>query len=340
MDSDELAEIDRRLWEPPPAVVDDLAALSGDLLLLGAGGKLGLSLGRMARGALDAAGSSRRVVAVSRFSEPGRRDELAACGVETVVADVADPAALAALPEAENVIYLVGRKFGTRGDEPTTWATNTYLPARVAERFGGARFVAFSTGNVYPLTPVGSGGADEHTPPGPVGEYAQSCLGRERLLEHLSTGRGTRVGILRLNYAIDLRYGVLHDVARTVLAGEPVDVTTGSVNVIWQGDVNAVTLRSLRHAASPADVLNVTGPETVSVRWLARECGRRLGREPVIVGEEAPTALLSNASRCAARFGYPRVSLAEMLDWTCRWILAGGPSHGKPTRFEQRAGAF
>lgn len=338
--TDELAGIDRRLWEPPREVVDDLAALPGDLLLLGAGGKLGLTLARMARAALDAAGSPRRVLAVSRFSEAGRRDEFATAGVDTVVADVADPAALAGLPDAANVVYLVGRKFGTHGDEWTTWATNTYLPARVAERFAGARLVAFSTGNVYPLTPVGSGGADEQTPPAPVGEYAQSCLGRERLLQHLSITHGTPVALLRLNYAIDLRYGVLHDVARAVLAGEPVDVTMGSVNVVWQGDVNAITLRSLRHAASPPDVLNVTGPETVSVRWLAHECGRRLGCDPVITGVEAPTALLSNAARCAARFGYPRVSLAEMLDWTCRWVAAGGASHGKPTHFEQRAGAF
>jgi nucleoside-diphosphate-sugar epimerase len=336
----ELAGIDRRLWEPPREVVDELAGLDGDVLLLGAGGKLGLSLARMARAALDASGSTRRVIAVSRFTEPGRRDELAAAGVETLAADAADPAALSALPDAENVIYLVGRKFGTHGDEPTTWATNTYLPARVAERYAGARLVAFSTGNVYPLTPVGSGGADEDTPPGPVGEYAQSCLGRERLLEHFSIVNGTPVAILRLNYAIDLRYGVLHDVARAVLAGEPVDVTTGCVNVIWQGDVNAITLRSLRHAASPPDVLNLTGPETVSVRWLAHQCGRRLDREPVITGHEAPTALLSNSARCMRRFGYPEVTLAEMIDWTCRWVAAGAPSHGKPTRFEQRAGAF
>lgn len=336
----DLARIDRRLWEPPPEVVEDLAALPGDLLLLGAGGKLGLTLARMARTALDAVGSSRRVIAVSRFSEHGRRAEFGAAGVETLAADVTDPAALAALPDAANVVYLVGRKFGTHGDEWTTWAINTYLPARVAERFAGARLVAFSTGNVYPLTAVGSGGADEHTPPAPVGEYAQSCLGRERLLQHLSIAHATPVAILRLNYAIDLRYGVLHDVARAVLAGDPVDVTMGSVNVIWQGDVNAITLRSLHHAESPPDVLNVTGPETVSVRWLAHECGRRLGRDPVIVGEEAPTALLNNASRSMARFGYPRVSLSEMLDWTCRWVAAGGPSHGKPTRFEQRAGAF
>lgn len=339
--SGELAEIDRRLWEPTDAVVDDLAEVPGDLVLLGAGGKLGLSLARMARAASErSGGSARRVIAVSRFSEPRRRTEMAAAGVETLVADLSDPGALAGLPDAPNVVHLVGRKFGTHDDPWTTWAINTYLAARVAERFAGSRIVAFSTGNVYPLTPVGAGGADEHTPAEPVGEYAQSCLGRERLLQHRALVDGTPTAILRLNYAIDTRYGVLHDVARAVWAGEPVDVTMGAVNVVWQGDVNAVTLRSLRHTAVPADILNVTGPETVSVRWLARECGRRLGREPVITGAEASTALLNNAARCMQRFGYPAVSLAQMLDWTCRWVVAGGPSHGKPTRFEQRAGSF
>ena len=333
----ELAEADRRLWDPPAAVRDELAELPGDLLLLGAGGKLGLSLARMARLALPA---DRRVIAVSRFSSPAQRDALLKAGVEVHPADLADPAALAEVPDAPNVIYLVGRKFGTHGDPWTTWAVNTYLPARVAERFAGARIVAFSTGNVYPLTPVNSGGADELTPADPVGEYAQSCLGRERLLQYASITSATPMSILRLNYAIDLRYGVLHDIASAVFVGEPVDVTMGCVNVLWQGDVNAITLRSLRHCASPPDVLNVTGPETVSVRWLAAECARRLSREAVVSGTEAPTALLSNAARCMARFGYPSVSLAEMLDWTCRWVAAGGPSHGKPTHFEQRAGAF
>jgi nucleoside-diphosphate-sugar epimerase len=339
----ELTDIERHLWQPSDHVVSDLAGLSGDLLLLGAGGKLGLSLGRMARLAYDRGpdrGREPRVIAVSRFSEPGRREEFVDAGIEALPADLSDPAELAGLPDVENVIYLVGRKFGTHADPWVTWAVNTELAARVAERFAGARMVAFSTGNVYPLTPVGSGGADEHTPPDPVGEYAQSCLGRERLLQHASITAGTPMSILRLNYAIDLRYGVLHDVASTVWAGEPVDVTMGSVNVLWQGDVNAITLRSLRHCASPPDVLNVTGPETVSVRWLATECARRLGREAVITGEEAPTALLSNSARCMARFGYPSVPLSEMLDWTCRWVASGGPSHGKPTGFQQRTGSF
>ncbi|MBO0849420.1 MAG: NAD(P)-dependent oxidoreductase [Pseudonocardia sp.] len=338
-----MTDIERHLWQPCDHVVADLAGLTGDLLLLGAGGKLGLSLARMARLAFDRGpdrGREPRVIAVSRFSEPGRREEFVDAGIEAQPADLSDPAALAALPDAENVIYLVGRKFGTHADPWATWAVNTGLAARVAERFARSRIVAFSTGNVYPLAPVGSGGADEHTPPEPIGEYAQSCLGRERLLQHASISAGTPMSILRLNYAIDLRYGVLHDVATAVWAGEPVDVTMGSVNVLWQGDVNAIALRSLRHCASPPDVLNVTGPETVSVRWLATECARRLGREAVITGQEAPTALLSNSARCMARFGYPSVPLSEMLDWTCRWVAAGGPSHGKPTQFQQRQGSF
>ncbi|WP_245607169.1 NAD-dependent epimerase/dehydratase family protein [Pseudonocardia spinosispora] len=350
--ADELATLDRGLWWPSDAVVADLAAVTGDVLLLGAGGKLGLSLATMARLALDRAERAeradgidravarRRVVAVSRFADPGATEPFHDAGVETIAADLSDPGALRGLPDAENVIYLVGRKFGTHGDPWATWAVNTYLAAQVAQRFVGSRIVAFSTGNVYPLTPVGSGGADENTAPSPVGEYAQSCLGRERLLQHVSISTGTPMSILRLNYAIDLRYGVLHDIARAVWASEPVDVTMGSVNVLWQGDVNAMTLRSLRHCTSPPDVLNLTGPETVSVRWLATEFAARLGREPIIAGQEASTALLSNASRAMARFGYPTVSVREMIEKTCRWIEAGGPSHGKPTKFEQRGGVF
>lgn len=336
-----LDDLARHVWEPDPDLPADLADVAGDLLLLGAGGKLGLDLARMARAAFDAAGQpDRRVVAVSRFSDPDRRAQLTEAGVETIPADVSERPALAALPDVALVIHLVGRKFGTHGDPRSTWATNTLVAAQVAERFAASRLVAFSTGNIYPLTGIGSGGADEQTPPQPVGEYAQSCLGRERLLEHFSVLHGTPMAILRLNYAIDLRYGVLHDIATAVHSGAPVDVTMGAVNVIWQGDVNAITLRSLRHTSTPPDVLNVTGPETASVRWLAHECGRRLGRPPVIVGEEAPTALLSNAARCAGRFGYPRITLERMLDWTCAWVEAGGTSHHKPTGFGQRSGAF
>lgn len=334
-----LAELEARLHTPDDAVVADLDAIPGDLMLLGAGGKLGSSLARMARTAADR-GRDRRVIAVSRFSDSWRADELRSARVEVISSDLSRPTDLAALPDVDNIIYLVGRKFGTQGDPWLTWAVNTYLPALVAERFAASRIVAFSTGNVYPMTAPASGGPDENTPPDPTGEYAQSCLGRERLLQHMSIEHDTPMSILRLNYAIDLRYGVLHDIAHTVWSGEPVDVTMGAVNVLWQGDVNSVTLRSLGHCASPPDILNVTGPETAAVRWLAHECGSRLGREVVITGTEAPNALLSNAARCCARFGYPSVPLSRMLDWTCEWVSSGGPSHGKPTKFGQRAGSF
>jgi hypothetical protein len=335
----ELTRIDRRLWEPPEAVVGDLAELDGDLVILGAGGKLGLSLARMA---VEAArrGRARRVVAVSRFADPEQVAAFESAGVEVHRAELLDEDDLGRLPDAPNVVYLVGRKFGTSGGAWLTWALNAYLPGRVATRYRGSRIVALSTGNVYPLTRVATGGADESHPTGPVGEYAQSCLGRERVFEHFSRRDGTPMALLRLNYAIDLRYGIIHDVAVKVRDGEPVDLEMGCANVIWQGDANSVALRSLRHCTSPPTVLNLTGPETVSIRWLATELGARLGVEPVLVGSEADTALLSNAAACTARFGYPSVPLRTMLDWTAEWLLAGGPSLGKPTGFQQRAGSF
>lgn len=335
----ELARIDRRLWEPPEEVVGDLAELDGDLVILGAGGKLGFSLARMA---VEAArrGRARRVLAVSRFADPAQVAAFESAGVEVHRAELLDEDDLRRLPDARNVVHLVGRKFGTSGEASLTWALNAYLPGRVATRYRGSRIVTLSTGNVYPLTRVASGGPDESTPTGPVGEYAQSCLGRERVFEHFSRRDGTPMALLRLNYAIDLRYGILHDIAVQVRDGEPVDLEMGCANVIWQGDANAVVLRSLGLCTSPPAVLNLTGPETVSIRWLAVELGARLGVEPVLVGEEAETALLSNAAACAARFGYPSVPLHTMLDWTAEWLLAGGPSLGKPTGFQQRAGGF
>jgi nucleoside-diphosphate-sugar epimerase len=335
----ELQAIDRRLWDPTPEVVRDLTELPGDLILLGAGGKMGLSLARMAQQASEQ-GRPRRVMAVSRFSDPTVAKAYEDAGVEVISADLMDESQLRALPEADNVVYLVGRKFGTEDLQSLTWAVNAYLPGRVAARYPDSRIVALSSGNVYPLTPVARGGPDERHPTGPVGEYAQSCLGRERIFEHFSRENGTPMALMRLNYAIDMRYGVLHDVAVKVRAGEPIDAATGAANVIWQGDANAVILRALTTCASPPTLWNLTGPETVSIRWLADEFGRRLGVEPNIVGEEAPTALLSNAAACAAHFGYPKVSLGEMIDWTVRWLTQDGPTIDKPTQFEQRTGQF
>ncbi|MEU6798083.1 NAD-dependent epimerase/dehydratase family protein [Nonomuraea wenchangensis] len=331
------AELEERLARPSAGLVEDLSGLDGDIMILGAGGKLGPSLVRLA---LNATRGDRRVIAVSRFSEPGLAQTLAADGATVVAADVADEAALRDLPDAANVVFLVGAKFGTQGREHATWFTNTYLPGRVADRFRDSRIAALSTGNVYPLVPVTSGGSTEDSPVGPVGDYAMSCLGRERVLTHFSETHGTPLALIRLNYAVELRYGVLVDLAQKVLAGEPIDLATGQVNVVWQGYANEVTLRSLALAAAPPYVLNVTGPELISVRQAALALGGLLGKEPAFTGEEAPTALLSNAGRCHRLFGYPELTPAELIEHTARWVAEGGPLLGKPTKFERRDGRF
>ncbi|MEV6029846.1 NAD-dependent epimerase/dehydratase family protein [Nonomuraea sp. NPDC052116] len=331
------AELEERLARPGAGLVDDLSGLDGDILILGAGGKLGPSLVRLA---LNATNGDRRIIAVSRFSEPGLAESLAEDGATVVSADVADEQALRDLPDAPNVVFLVGAKFGTQGREHATWFTNAYLPGRVADRFRHSRIAALSTGNVYPLVPVTGGGSTEDSPTGPVGDYAMSCLGRERVLTHFSETYGTPLSLVRLNYAVELRYGVLIDLAQKILAGEPVDLSTGQVNVVWQGYANEVTLRSLALASAPPYVLNVTGPELLSVRRIALDLGAALGKEPVFTGEEAPTALLSNAGRCHRLFGYPELTPAELIEHTARWVADGGPLLGKPTKFERRDGRF
>ncbi|GGG35627.1 epimerase [Caldovatus sediminis] len=332
-DEEALEEV---LSRPDAALRADLAAVPGDLLVLGAAGKMGPTLCRLAKRADPA----RRVIAVARFSEPGLRERMESWGVECRAADLMDRAALAALPEAPNVVFMAARKFGSTGNEPLTWAMNVLLPAMVAERFAAARIVFFSTGNVLPLVPVASGGADEGVAPAPVGDYAASCLGRERVFQHAAAARGTACAGIRLNYAIDLRYGVLHDVAVKVRDGIPVPLAMGHANVIWQGDANAWALRALRHASPACPILNVTGPETVAIRWLAERLGERLGRAPAFEGTEAPDALLSNAARAFRCFGYPRVPLLRMVDWVADWVARGGRTLGKPTRFEVRDGRF
>ncbi len=332
--------LDDFLTTPSPALVADLASLDGDVMVIGAAGKMGPTLAVLAQRALDAAGNGRKVHAVSRFSDDAARERLANAGVHAIPADLQDTAALAALPDVPNIVYMLGTKFGTTGREYQTWAVNAFVAGQVAQRFPGARFTVFSSGNIYPFRPLGFGGADEAVTPDPVGEYAQSCLARERLFEHASRQNGTPVTIFRLNYAIDLRYGVLHDIASQVHRGEAVDVTMGNVNVIWQGDANTIALRALTIASSPPTVLNVTGPETISTRWLVEQFARRFGVEPQITGEEAPTALLSNAGQAFARFGYPSVALDTMIDWVAAWIEAGGPALNKPTHFQERQGNF
>ncbi|HYM10202.1 MAG TPA: NAD(P)-dependent oxidoreductase, partial [Bryobacterales bacterium] len=317
-----------------------MAALRGDLLVLGVGGKMGPSLARLAARASREAGVPRRIIGVSRFSTPGLAAELQAAGIETIACDLLDRGALEALPDCPNVVFMTGRKFGSTGRESLTWAMNVVAPALAAERFRASRIVAFSTGNVYPLAPVSSGGPAESDPPTPVGEYAQSCLGRERMFQYFSETWGTPAVILRLNYAIDLRYGVLHDVAQKVWRREPIDLSMGCVNVIWQRDANSIALRAFAHCQSPPLLLNLTGPETVFIRWLALEFGKILGVEPSFSGAEAATALLSNAALCARLFGPAETSLDQMVRWVAHWVKTGGRSLDKPTHFESRDGKF
>ncbi len=333
-------QLEDLLSEPSEADAQAMASLPGDLLILGAGGKMGPSLARRAQRACELGGVKKRVIAVARFSTAGTREFLDRSGVETIAADLLEPEDLAALPDAQNVIFMTGRKFGSTGSEHLTWAMNVFQPATAAERFRDARIVAFSSGNVYPLVPVLEGGATESTAPGPVGEYAQSALGRERMLEYFSARHGTPTTILRLNYAIDLRYGVLLDVGQHVFERRAIDLTMGHANVIWQGDANSVCLRSFTLCQSPPTILNLTGPQTVSIRWLARRFGERFGIEPVFAGSESETALLSNAARCHRLFGYPAVTIEQMIEWVADWIGLGGATLNKPTHFEARDGKF
>jgi nucleoside-diphosphate-sugar epimerase len=330
------SQLEDILSQPSQADIDAMADLEGDLLILGVAGKMGPSLAHRARRAAP----HKRIIGAARFSNPAVREQLESWGIETIAADLLSPGTLEALPDAPNVIYMAARKFGSTGNEGLTWAMNTFLPGLVAQRFRSSRIVSFSTGNVYPLTPLSQCAPDEATPPAPVGEYGQSALGRERMFEYFSGCHGTPVAFLRLNYAIDLRYGVLLDIGQKVFERRPVNLSMGHANVIWQGDANSVCLRSFAICSSPPTVLNLTGPETLSVRWAARRFGARFGVEPILEGEEAPTALLSNAGRCHRLFGYPTVSVEEMIEWIAAWIGQGGSTWNKPTHFEVRDGKF
>ena len=333
-------ELEERLSRPTEADAAAIAATDGDLIILGAGGKMGPSLARLARRAGDQAGARKRIIAVARFTNPNLLSQLSSEGIETIACDLLEPGALASLPDVCNVVFMAARKFGTTGSEYLTWAMNTFLPGLVAERYRGSRIVAFSTGNVYPLQSVKEGGARESTPVDPQGEYAQSALGRERMFEYGSAKWGTPVVILRLNYAIDLRYGVLVDIASAVFHRQPIDLSMAAVNVIWQGDANAMCLRSFAHCQSPPLILNITGPETLSVRSIAQEFGRRLGVEPLFSSGEMPTALLSNATKAHQLLGSPSVTPCEMMDWIANWIKRGGVMLNKPTQFQTRDGKF
>jgi nucleoside-diphosphate-sugar epimerase len=336
-----VAELEDRLSQPIDADASAMAALSGDLLILGVGGKMGPSLARLASRASDLAATRRRIVAVARFSDRDLPAQLSSLAIETISCDLLEPGALARLPEIPNVIFMAARKFGSSGAEHLTWAMNTYLPGLVAERYRDSRIVTFSTGNLYPLRSVAEGGAAESTPVGPIGEYAQSALGRERMFEYGSAKWGTRVAILRLNYAVELRYGVLVDIGRSVFERRPVSLAMPYVNVIWQRDANSWCLRSFAHCESPPFVLNITGPETLSVRDVANEFGKHFGIEPTFLNDgDGSTALLNDASRARSLFGPPTIAPTQMIEWIAHWIQRGGASLNKPTHFQTRDGKF
>jgi nucleoside-diphosphate-sugar epimerase len=337
-DVDQLEDL---LSTPTEGVVETLSRLEGDMVVLGVGGKMGPTLARMVRRAWDVSGHRGRVFGVSRFSDRDLPERLKTHGIEPIAADLLGPAQVAGLPDAANVIAMTGQKFGTaRGQAALTWAVNVMTPVLMGHRYRASKIVAFSTGNVYPFVPTSGTGSRETDSLGPVGEYAMTALGRERFYEHLSAVHQTSVALIRLNYASEPRYGVLVDTALKVLAGEPIDLTMGHVNTIWQGDANALALRAFDHVESPPEVFNLTGPDVLSVRVLAEEFGRHFGKAPTFQRTEAPDALLSDASKAFAMLGRPQVEVGQMIAWVADWLTRGQPVLDKPTKFDVRDGRF
>ena len=328
------------MTEPSEALIRDVAQLKGDLMILGAGGKVGPTMAIKAKRALTAAGSDAKVIAVSLFDYADAPEAMRNAGVEVIEANLSDPKQLAALPEAENIIYMVGRKFGTTDNEYMTWHINVTLPYLIAQRFPNSRIVAFSTGNTYGVKALTSGGWVEEDKPQPVGEYAQTCLGRERVLEYCSRQNNTPMLMFRLNYAIDLRYGVLYDIANNIYNNRPVDVSQSVFNCMWQGDVCEYAIRSLLLTAVPPEKLNVSSPEVVSIRWAAKELGKRLGKEPIFTGEEGERSLFLNCQKMVYHFGRPKKGILEMMDLVVAWMKNGGETISAPTHFEATDGKF
>ncbi|EPR67595.1 NAD-dependent epimerase/dehydratase family protein [Cyclobacterium qasimii] len=335
-----IEELEEILSKPTAGLVEDIKKINGDILILGVAGKMGPSLAKLASRAFKDAGINKKVIGVSRFSDPKMKTDLENHGVICITADLLDDEALQALPEAENVIYMAGKKFGTTGQEHSTWAMNAYLPGRVATKYKNSKIVVFSSGNIYPFMHYASGGALESTPPEPIGEYAQSCLGRERVFEYFSHQYNIPMLMYRLNYAIDMRYGNLLEICKMVNTEKPINLRSGHMNVIWQGDANEIAIRSLLHTTSPPKILNVTGPETISIKQVAEKFGQLLNKKPVFINEPEPNVLLNNASLCHQLFGYPTVSLLTMIEMTVQWVQQDGETLNKPTHFQEREGKF
>ena len=339
----DVAQLEDLLSTPSENAVEALRQVQGDILILGVGGKMGPTLARLARRAADLADggrAARRIIGAARFSNPELKDELARVGVETIQCDLLEQASIDALPDVPNIIYMAARKFGSTGNEPLTWAMNCVLPTMVCKRFPNSRIVAFSTGNVNSFTTPASGGSRETDPLVPVGEYGMSAMGRERIFSYFSEANNQPIAIVRLNYAHEMRYGVMVDLAQQVHAGTEVPVAMGYFNAIWQGDANAMTVAALAKADSPARVFNMAGPNVLVVREVATELGKRMGKEVSFSGVEAPTALLSNGEFGIAQLGSPRVDEVQLIDWIADWVARGGELHGKPTHFEVRDGKF
>jgi hypothetical protein len=331
-----IAELEEVLSRPGDELVAAMKRLNGDVMILGAGGKIGPTMARTAQRAIAAAGTKKTVYAVDVFDLPNLAKE----GIKTLKCDMMDLKAVEGLPKVENIVYMVGRKFGSTGSEELTWAINVIVPYHVARTFTKSRVVAFSTGCVYPVVHVFSGGSTEDQAPDPVGEYAQSCLGRERMFDYFSIHQGERVVQLRLDYAVEMRYGVLWDVATKVFTGQPIDLTTGFLNCMWQGDVCNQVLRSLEVAATPPTVLNVTGPEILAVRDVATRFGKLMGKQPIFTGQENGKGYLANAMKANALFGNPSVPVGKVIQWVAQWVASGGESLGKPTHFETQDGKY
>ena len=333
-------KLNEMLTTPSAALIEDIKKIEGDIMVLGAGGKMGPTLCVLAKKACDLAGVEKRIYAVSRGSDPLATKLLSDCGVEVIHMDLLDKEKLYSLPDVKNVIYMAGKKFGTDGNEWQTWGMNATLPAFVADKFKNSNIVVFSSGNIYPIVSLSEGGCTEEDPVCPKGEYAMSCLARERSFEYAANTYGTRVFIYRLNFAVDLRYGVLFDVANKIMKGERISLNTPCFNFIWQGSANEIAIRGLLHAASPARIMNVTGPETVSIKKAAIKLGKYLGREPLFEGDAGSDAYLNDASAAMEIFGYPSVSAETLIRWQAEWILDGGRCLDKPTHFEERGGKY